>query len=57
MNVNFFKSGTGLFPLRWFIMFAIALIAAFAAMDTAGYRLFSGGNQQQWSAGGPGYHK
>jgi len=56
-NLNIFSERSYLHPFRWFIMSALALILGLGFTDATGYRLFAGGNQQQWAADGPGYHK
>jgi hypothetical protein len=43
--------------LGWFFFWALLMAGCMLFSSFAGYRIFSFGNQQQWNAGGPGYHK
>lgn len=44
-------------PLRWYLLIAGSLIGMMTYADYSGWRLLTFGNQQQWSAAGPGGHK
>jgi hypothetical protein len=46
-----------LLPMRWYFLFAAGIIGWMGYANYTGWRLFSFGNQQQWSASGPGGHK
>ncbi len=46
-----------LLPMRWYLVFATAMLGWLGYANYTGWRLFSSGNQQQWSASGPGGHK
>jgi hypothetical protein len=46
-----------LYPVRWFLLIAAGLIGMMSYADLSGLRLLTFGNQQQWSASGPGGHK
>ncbi|WP_153796033.1 hypothetical protein [Foetidibacter luteolus] len=56
MKINFFNEESRLHPFRWFIVIAVALTGWLAYADYSGWNVFSFGNQQQWSASGPGTH-
>lgn len=56
-HLNIFNSESPLFSLRWFIVACIAGCLFMAFADTIGWRYLSFGNQQSWSASGPGSHK
>jgi hypothetical protein len=46
-----------LYPLRWFFIWALIMAACMVYANLTGWRAFSFGSTQQWSASGPGYHK
>jgi hypothetical protein len=56
MKVNFFNSGSPLFPFRWFILVTLLTVGTLTYANLTGWRIFSGG-QEQWKASGPGGHK
>jgi hypothetical protein len=43
--------------LSWFFIWALLLAGCMLFCNFTGYRVFSFSNQQQWQAGGAGYHK
>ncbi|HEX2607986.1 MAG TPA: hypothetical protein VHK91_11425 [Flavisolibacter sp.] len=57
MKIKFIKPDSPLYPFRWFIIIGICIASLMAYADVTGWRLFSFSTQQQWNAGGPGYHK
>ncbi|MCX6318656.1 MAG: hypothetical protein NTW29_15285 [Bacteroidetes bacterium] len=56
-KINIFNFNSPLFPYRWFIVSTAAVILFMLWHDLNGGRMFTSGGQQQWSSGGPGYHK
>jgi hypothetical protein len=54
---NFFMKGSMLFPYRWIIVACIVLGGLMVYADLTGWRLLSFSDQEQWKAGGAGYHK
>lgn len=58
MKINFFSPASALFPFRWFIVITLMVSLFVVIADQLGWRLLSSsGQQQQWNARGPGYHK
>jgi len=59
MNINnLFKEGGRFYGFRSFFWVALVLLGWLVYSDISGWRIFSFGNQQNWSASGPGgYHK
>jgi hypothetical protein len=45
------------FHMRWYFLFVAGVIALMSYANYTGWRLFSFGSNQQWSASGPGGHK
>jgi len=56
-QLNIFSDSSVWFPLRWFIIFGIGMMAWLSYADYTGWRLLTFNNQQKWSASGPGGHK
>lgn len=57
MKLNFFRPGSPYYPFRWFFVFTLLLVGLLVYANSAGWRLMSFSNQQQWNSRGPGYHK
>ena len=57
MNLNVFNNESPFFPLRWFIVAALAAGSYMVYADLSGARMLNFPQQQAWSASGPGYHK
>lgn len=53
----FLKKESKLYAFRWFILIAALLTGLLFYSDISGWRIFNGSSQQQWTPGGPGYHK
>ncbi|WP_153825435.1 hypothetical protein [Niastella caeni] len=43
--------------LSWFFIWALLMAGGMMYANYSGYRIFTFNSQQQWNAGGPGYHK
>lgn len=46
-----------LLQFKWLYAVLLVLLAIMLYADSTGWRLFTFGSDNSWSAGGPGYHK
>ena len=57
MKLKILNKESVFYPLRWYVLFVLAVGALMAYYDYYGKQIFATSTEQQWKSSGPGFHK